>query len=87
MNSRGKSKVLFGNVVSNASDKTISVKVSRRYKHPKYGKFVTTARKYSVHDEKNNANIGDLVSFVSSRPLSKTKRWRLLDITRKAEQL
>lgn len=87
MNSRGKSKILSGSVVSNAMEKTILVRVARKFKHPKYGKFVTTAKKYSVHDETNQAQIGDEVNFISSRPISKTKKWRLLNITRKVEQL
>lgn len=87
MNSRGKSKILYGSVVSNAANKTISVKVPRMYKHPKYGKYVTLDKKYAAHDENNQANVGDEVSIISSRPLSKTKKWRLFKITRKAVEL
>jgi small subunit ribosomal protein S17 len=84
---RGQLKTLVGTVVSDKMEKTIIVKVARRFKHPMYGKYVTTNKKYSVHDEKSEAGIGDEVVIAACRPLSKTKRWRLLEITRKEVEL
>jgi len=71
-------KRLQGTVVSSKGEKTVVVNVSRRYKHPIYGKFITKSKKYHVHDEKNGANEGDLVTIIESRPYSKLKRWELL---------
>ena len=85
--SRGQLKTLTGVVVSDKMDKTIVVSVSRKYKHPKYGKFISTHKKYYAHDEKQEANIGDEVQIRNSRPLSKTKRWSLVKVTRKVVQL
>ena len=76
-NTRGMRKTRDGIVVSDKMDKTIVVRVERRVRHPLYGKELKKAKKYSVHDEKNEGNIGDVVRIVESRPLSKTKRWRL----------
>ncbi|MEI6092884.1 MAG: 30S ribosomal protein S17 [bacterium] len=84
---RGQLKTLDGVVVSDKMDKTIVVSVARKYKHPKYGKFITTHKKYYAHDEKQEANLGDEVTISYSRPLSKTKRWNLVKITRKVVQL
>lgn len=69
---------LSGHVVSDKSDKTIVVKVERRYKHPKYSKFVTKSKKYHAHDEKNTAKIGDKVTIIEAKPFSKLKRWELV---------
>ncbi|MCB9060706.1 MAG: 30S ribosomal protein S17 [Halobacteriovoraceae bacterium] len=71
---------LTGEVVSNANDKTIVVNVARRYKHPKYSKFVTKTKKYHAHDEKNEANVGDTVTIIESTPFSKLKKWQLMNI-------
>jgi small subunit ribosomal protein S17 len=82
---RGERKVRQGYVVSNAMDKTIVVKIERRTTHPLYGKTVTRSEKYHAHDEANDVNVGDLVRIVETRPLSKTKRWRLLDVVERAK--
>lgn len=77
-------RMLQGEVTSNKMNKTIVVKVSRRLIHPVYDKPVTRFKKYQVHDEKNDANIGDLVEIVECRPLSKNKHMMLSAILRKA---
>lgn len=74
-----------GKVVSDRMDKTISVAVDRQIKHPIYGKFITKTTKYMAHDENNDANIGDVVQIMSTRPLSKRKTWRLIDILERAK--
>ena len=71
---------LDGVVVSNKCDKTITVKVIRRFKHLKYSKFVYESKKYHAHDEKNNANEGDKVTIIASKPYSKTKKWELFKV-------
>lgn len=77
-------KILTGRVVSDAMDKTITVIVERRVKHPLYGKFMTRSTKIHAHDEENVCGDGDLVRVEQCRPLSKTKSWRLLEIVEKA---
>ena len=72
-------------VASNKMDKTISVLVERKLMHPIYGKFVKKSKKFFAHDENNDCNIGDLVKIEESRPLSKLKRWRLVEILEKAK--
>jgi len=69
---------LDGVVVSNKGDKTIVVKVVRRFKHPQYSKFVQISKKYHAHDEKNQAGVGDNVRIIETRPYSKTKTWELI---------
>ena len=81
---RGLSKSKEGYVASNKMDKTIVVTVTTKKKHPTYGKFVSRTKRYIAHDEKNNSQIGDLVRIVETRPLSKTKRWRLQEIVERA---
>jgi len=81
-----KRKVLLGVVVSDKMQKTIVVKVERRVRDELYKKYVTKARKFKAHDEKNEAKVGDLVSIIESRPLSSQKRWALQEIVRKAVQ-
>jgi small subunit ribosomal protein S17 len=81
---RGVRKERQGIVVSDKMDKTIVVKVSRRIRHPLYGKEMSQTRKYHVHDEANEAKIGDTVRIVESRPLSRLKRWRLVEIVGRA---
>ena len=76
----------MGFVVSNKMDKTVVVKVERKYVHPKWKKVVKSTRKYSAHDEKNECGRGDFISIGETRPLSKTKRWRLLEIIKKGEE-
>ena len=80
-----KRKTLMGLVVSNKMDKTVVVKVERKFIHPKIKKVVKSTRKYSAHDEKNECCPGDLISIRETRPLSKTKRWRLIEIIKKGE--
>lgn len=69
---------LSGVVTSDKMDKTIVVKVERRVQHPKYRKFYIQSEKFHVHDEKNQYKVGDVVEFCETRPLSKTKRWRVI---------
>ncbi|MDZ7658119.1 MAG: 30S ribosomal protein S17 [Aliifodinibius sp.] len=74
-----------GRVVSNKMDKTITVAVDRKVKHAIYGKYITKTTKYMAHDESNEANEGDLVQIMSTRPLSKRKSWRLVEIIERAK--
>lgn len=74
-----------GRVVSDRMNKTITVAVDRQVKHPIYGKFITKTTKYLAHDENNEANIGDIVQIMSTRPLSKRKSWRLVEILERAK--
>ena len=85
METRNLRKERVGVVFSNKMDKTITVAVKWKEKHPIYGKFVNKTKKYHVHDEKNECNIGDTVRIMETRPLSKTKRWRLVEITERAK--
>ena len=78
-------KTRIGVVFSNKMDKTITVTVERKVKHPIYGKFVKKTTKFHAHDEKNECTIGDGVRIMESRPLSKTKRWRLVEVIEKAK--
>ena len=78
-------KERIGVVVSNKMDKSIVILVERKVKHPKYGKFVKKSTKFMAHDEKNEANIGDTVRIMETRPLSKNKCWRLVEIVEKAK--
>jgi small subunit ribosomal protein S17 len=78
-------KQRVGLVTSNKNDKTITVVVERKLRHPIYGKFVKRRKKFHAHDENNTCGIGDLVRIVESRPLSATKRWRLIEIIEKAK--
>ena len=78
-------KTRIGVVKSNKMDKTVTVTVERRVKHPIYGKFVKKTTSFHAHDEKNECTIGDVVRIMESRPLSKTKRWRLVEVIEKAK--
>ena len=78
-------KTRTGVVRSNKMDKTITVTVERRVKHPIYGKFVKKTTSFHAHDEKNECAIGDTVRIMETRPLSKTKRWRLVEVVEKAK--
>ena len=78
-------KTRTGVVTSNKMEKTITVAVVRKLKHPKYGKFLKKTKKFHAHDEKNDCNIGDTVKIMETRPLSATKRWRLVEILEKAK--
>ena len=81
---QGSNRTVSGRVVSNAMDKTITVLVERRVKHPLYGKFMRRSMKLHAHDETNECNAGDLVRVVQCRPLSKTKCWQLVEVVEKA---
>ena len=78
-------KTRIGVVTSNKMTKTITVAVERKVKHPIYGKFVKKTSKFHAHDEKNEASIGDVVRIMETRPLSKLKRWRLVEIVEKVK--
>ena len=78
-------KERIGVVVSDKMEKSIVVLVERKVKHPKYGKFVKKSTKFMAHDEKNEANMGDTVRIMETRPLSKNKCWRLVEIVEKAK--
>ncbi|MCW8878250.1 MAG: 30S ribosomal protein S17 [Kangiellaceae bacterium] len=77
-------RTLTGKVVSDKMDKTITVKVERQVKHPIYGKFIKRSTKVHAHDEANECRIGDTVTVVESRPLSKSKTWQLVEVVEKA---
>jgi small subunit ribosomal protein S17 len=85
MEARNLRKTRIGVVSSNKMDKTILVTVQRRLKHPIYGKFVKKTTRYMTHDEKNECTVGDLVRIMETRPMSKNKRWRLLEVIEKAK--
>lgn len=78
-------KTRTGRVVSNKMQKTITVAVERKVKHPMYGKFINKTTKFMAHDEKNEAGIGDTVEIMETRPLSKNKSWRLINVIEKAK--
>lgn len=78
-------KTLQGLVTSQKMNKTITVKVGRRTKHPKYGKYISLSTKYHVHDEKEICKEGDLVLIQECKPISKTKSWKLVEVVRKGE--
>jgi small subunit ribosomal protein S17 len=82
---RNRRKVRQGVVVSTAGEKTCVVKVEERKKHPLYGKMITQSSKFHAHDENNDCGVGDTVTIMETRPLSKLKRWRLVDIVEKAK--
>ena len=86
MEQRRLRKERVGVVSSNKMDKTITVAVKWKEKHPIYGKFVNKTKKYHAHDERNECNIGDTVRIMETRPLSRTKRWRLVSIIERAKQ-
>jgi small subunit ribosomal protein S17 len=83
--SRSKRKARLGTVVSNKMDKSIVVRVDRTMKHPLYLKVLQRSSKLYAHDEKNEANVGDMVRVMETRPMSRTKRWRLVEIVEKAK--
>ncbi len=82
---RNKRKVRSGRVTSDARNKTITVRIERLVRHPLYGKVIKKRSKLMVHDEQNEAHTGDLVEVMETRPLSKTKRWRLSQILERAK--
>ena len=85
METRNLRKERIGVVVSNKMDKSIVVEIERREKHPIYGKFIKKTDRFMAHDEKNECNIGDTVRIMETRPLSKNKRWRLVEIIERAK--
>lgn len=87
MSSRGNTKTKVGTVVSNKMDKSILVRVDRKVKHPLYKKYITRSSKFVAHDERNECQAGDKVKIVETRPLSRRKRWRLMEVLEKAEQV
>ena len=82
---RNARKEIIGKVTSNKMEKSITVAVERKVKHPKYGKFVKKTSTFTSHDEKNDCNIGDVVKIMETRPISKNKRWRLVEIIERAK--
>jgi len=80
-------RTLVGRVVSNKMDKTVTVQVERRVKHPVYGKYVVRTTKYHAHDESNQVNEGDLVEISETRPISKTKTWTVKRVVQQAVQV
>ncbi len=84
MMERASRKVRTGVVISDARDKTVTVEVLDSKRHPKYGKTVPSRKKYHAHDEQNDARLGDTVRIVETRPLSKTKRWRVDEVVERA---
>jgi len=81
--SRNKRKERIGEVVSDKMDKSITVAVKRRVKHPVYGKFISKTTRLMAHDEKNECHAGDIVKIMETRPLSRNKRWRVVEVVEK----
>ena len=82
---RGRRKVRVGVVVSDAMDKTVVVRIDRQVRHPLYGKTVRRSSKLAAHDETNEAHVGDTVRVTETRPVSKTKRWRVVEVVERAK--
>ena len=80
-------KQLTGVVVSDAMDKTVIVKVERRFPHPRYNKYVKKSKRYYAHDEKNNCSNGDLILIEESKPISKNKRWVVKNLVKKSKKI
>lgn len=87
MQERNLRKVRFGKVVSDKMEKTVVIAVEDKTRHPLYGKTVRRTTKYKAHDEENTCRIGDEVKIMETRPLSKDKRWRVVEVLRRAEQI
>jgi small subunit ribosomal protein S17 len=85
MAERNLRKTKIGVVTSNRMEKTVTVEIERKVKHPIYGKFVKKTTKFHAHDEKNECGVGDIVKIMEARPLSKTKHWRLVEVVEKAK--
>ena len=81
-----KLKTVTGVVISNSGDKSIKIAIDFKVRHPKYGKYIRRRTKFAVHDEHNQASVGDVVEVVECRPYSKTKNWRLVKVLEKAVQ-
>jgi small subunit ribosomal protein S17 len=84
-NDRGRRKVRVGVVVSDGMDKTVVVRIDRQVRHPLYGKTVRRSSKLAAHDEENDAHVGDTVRITETRPVSKTKRWRVIEVVERAK--
>lgn len=84
---RNDRKIRQGVVVSDSGDKTVVVRVERRFPHPLYGKATVRSKKYHAHDEKNEFQVGDVVRIQETRPLSKLKRWRVLELIERPERV
>lgn len=82
---RSRRKVRTGVVVSDKADKTVLVRIDRQARHPLYGKIVRKSSKLAAHDETNDAHVGDTVRIMETRPLSKTKRWRVVEVVERAK--
>jgi small subunit ribosomal protein S17 len=82
-----RTRIVTGKVVSNKMDKTITVLLERRVKHPVYGKYITRSSKIHAHDENNQCSIGDTVTVAETRPISKSKSWKLLEVVESAAQV
>jgi len=82
-----RTRVVTGKVVSDKMDKTITVLIERRERHPVYGKYITRSSKIHAHDENNQCGIGDTVTVAESRPISRSKTWRLLEVVERAAQV
>ena len=78
-------RILIGTVTSDKTDKTVTVLVERKVKHPLYGKIIRRSKKYHAHDENNDFNVGDTVRIMETRPLSKLKRWRVVEALERAK--
>ncbi|MBN2202241.1 30S ribosomal protein S17 [bacterium] len=85
MAERARRKTVVGKVVANKTQKTISVAVVRRYRHPLYGKTLKRTSKFMAHDEKNECRVGDTVRIMETRPLSRLKRWRLVEVVERVK--
>jgi small subunit ribosomal protein S17 len=85
MGERGQKKILLGEVISNKMQKTIVVKVERNIQHPAYKRRVKRTKKYKVHDETNQCAVGDKIRIIETRPLSREKRWRVLEVVSHAK--
>jgi small subunit ribosomal protein S17 len=83
---RGRRKLMTGKVVSDSMQKTVVVTIERLVKHAEYGKYVRRRNRFKVHDEKNECKVGDVIRFMETRPLSKDKRWRLVDFIQRVER-
>ena len=81
----GRRKTLTGVVMSDVNDKTVVIKVERRFPHPKYGKMVRKSKRFMAHDKDNSCAVGDKVRIIESRPISRLKRWRVYEIIEKAK--
>jgi small subunit ribosomal protein S17 len=79
--------VVTGKVISNKMDKTVTVLLERRVKHPVYGKYITRSSKIHAHDENNQCSVGDTVTVAETRPISRTKTWKLLEVVESAVQV